>query len=136
MQKKNTIAGPEFGSEEGNIFIIVRALYGLKSSGAAFRALLAETLHDMWYVPSYADEDVWMRPAIKKNKQTYWEYSLVYVDNVPAIIENLKTTMQSIQSKFKLKGYKIEPPDMYLGALLFQFESEDGVKCWSMSSEN
>ena len=134
-EKIYTIAGPEFGSDEGKIFIIVRALYGLKSSGAAFRSLLAETLHDMGYVPSYADGDVWMRPGIKKNKQTYWEYVLVYVDDVLAISEHPKTTMQSIQSKFKLKGDKIEPPEMYLGALLSQFENEDGIKCWSMSSE-
>jgi hypothetical protein len=38
------IAGPEFGSEEGSIMMIKKALYGLKSSGAAFRAHLAETL--------------------------------------------------------------------------------------------
>ena len=39
------IAGPEFGSEKGKIMLVVRALYGLKSSGAAFRALLAEVLY-------------------------------------------------------------------------------------------
>ena len=36
-----TRTGPEFGSESGCIMIVVRALYGLKSSGAAFRELLA-----------------------------------------------------------------------------------------------
>ena len=39
-----TYAGPEFGSERGQPMIIRIALYGLKSSGAAFRAHLAETL--------------------------------------------------------------------------------------------
>ena len=34
----------KFGSEEGSIMMIKKALYGLKSSGAAFRAHLAETL--------------------------------------------------------------------------------------------
>ena len=43
------IAGPEFGSEQGSIMIIRKALYGLKSSGAAFRAHLAETLYDIGY---------------------------------------------------------------------------------------
>ena len=62
-----TRAGPEFGSDQGKIMIVVRALYGLKSSGAAFRALLVETLHDLGYVPSKADPDVWMRPAVKSN---------------------------------------------------------------------
>ena len=53
-----TIAGPDFGSNQGKIMIVVRALYGLKSSGAAFRALLAETLHDLGYVSPKADPDV------------------------------------------------------------------------------
>ena len=43
------VAGPEFGDEEGENMIIVRALYGLKSSGAAFRALLAERLYELGY---------------------------------------------------------------------------------------
>ena len=38
---------PEFGYESGCIMIVVRALYGLKSSGAAFHAVLAETLFDI-----------------------------------------------------------------------------------------
>jgi hypothetical protein len=33
-----TRAGPEFGSEVGTIFIIKKAVYGLKTAGAAFRA--------------------------------------------------------------------------------------------------
>ena len=41
------IAGPEFGSEEGSLMIVKMALYGLKSSGAAFRAKLAGVLHDL-----------------------------------------------------------------------------------------
>jgi hypothetical protein len=44
-----TVAGPEFGSEAGTIFIVKKALYGLKSAGAAFRSLLADTLMDMGY---------------------------------------------------------------------------------------
>ena len=34
-EKIYCIAGPEFGADEGKTAIIVRALYGLKSSGAA-----------------------------------------------------------------------------------------------------
>ena len=37
-----TRAGPEFGMDEGKVFIVGKALYGLKSSGAAFRVFLAE----------------------------------------------------------------------------------------------
>ena len=68
-----TIAGKEFGSDMGKPMLVVRALYGLKSSGAAFRAFLAEYLHDIGYRPSLADPDVWMRPAVKENGFQYWE---------------------------------------------------------------
>jgi hypothetical protein len=69
-----TIAGPEFGPETaGKTMLIVRALYGLKTSGAAFRAFLADTLHDLGFTPSLADPDVWMRPAVKENFFKYWE---------------------------------------------------------------
>jgi len=48
-----TRAGPEFGSEEGSILIVVMALYDLKSSGTAFRALLlTEMLYNLSYKPS------------------------------------------------------------------------------------
>ena len=60
-----TIAGPEFVSDAGNLIIVVRALYGIKSSGAAYRALFAETLYDIGDTPSKADPDVWLRPAVK-----------------------------------------------------------------------
>ena len=42
-----TIAGPKFVSDAGKLIIVVRALYGLKSSGAAYRALLAKILYDI-----------------------------------------------------------------------------------------
>ena len=57
-----TIAEPEFGSDAGNIMIVVRTLYGLKSRGAALRALLAEILYDIGYTTSKADTNVWLRP--------------------------------------------------------------------------
>ena len=48
--------------------IVVRALYGLRSSDAAFRALLAEVLYDMGCVPIKADPNIYLRPAIKSNE--------------------------------------------------------------------
>ena len=52
-------AGPEFGSDSGCIMIVKKALYGLKGSGTAFRAHLAEKLHDIGFIPTHADPDVW-----------------------------------------------------------------------------
>ena len=59
-EKVFTTAGSKFGSLKGKTLIITRALYGLKSLGSAFRALLAQMLENLGYRPSYADHDVWM----------------------------------------------------------------------------
>ena len=41
--------------DKGKVFIVVRDLYGLKSSGAAFRAFLAEQLDNIVFKSSIAD---------------------------------------------------------------------------------
>ena len=131
-----TYAGPEFGDElKGKILIVTRALYGLKSSGAAFRALLAETLYDLGYKPSKADPDVWMRPAVKQNGFKYYEYLLVYVDDVLSISDIPEDALKGIQTVFKLKDDKMEPPEVYLGAELAKMVTAEGVDVWTMSSD-
>jgi hypothetical protein len=129
-----TRAGIEFGDEEGTPMLVIKALYGLRSSGAAFRALLADTLVKLGYKSSYADPDVWMRPAVKKNGDEYYEYVLCYVDDVLCISAAARDTMLGIQRDFKLKDDKIAEPDVYLGATLDQMEV-DGHMCWTMSPE-
>ena len=129
-----TRAGPEFGSETGKIFIVKKPLYGLKSAGAAFRALHAETLYDMGYVPTKADPGVWLRPAVKADGFKYYELVLCYVDDVLAISADPAKTLEGLKSTFTLKDNKIEIPDMYLGAMLGQMDV-DGVQCWTMSAE-
>ena len=129
-----TRAGPEFGSEAGSIFIVKKALYGLKSAGAAFRALLAETLYDMGYVSTKADPDVWLRPAVKADGFEYYEVVLCYVDDVLVVSADPRATLEGLQTTFKLKDDKIEEPEMYLGAQLGHLVI-DGMTCWTMSAE-
>ena len=88
-EKVYVIAGPEFGSDAGSVMIVRKELYCLISSGAAFRAHLAETLYDLNYSPSKADPDVWIRPAVKPNGFEYYEMTLVYVDDVTACLSRL-----------------------------------------------
>ena len=59
------IVGPEFGNEQGKQFLVVRALYGLRSASAAFQAYMADKLDEMGFKSSVDDPDVWMSPAIK-----------------------------------------------------------------------
>jgi hypothetical protein len=60
-EKVWTVLGPEFGDDTRKCAIIVRALYGLKSAGAAFRNHLAECMKDLGWNPCSADRDLWMK---------------------------------------------------------------------------
>ena len=86
-EKLWTTAGPEFVNEQGSVMLIVRALYGLKSSGAAWRSKLADTLMDMGYTPSESDRDVWMKRCQKANGTDYYKYILCYVDDILHLME-------------------------------------------------
>jgi hypothetical protein len=96
--------------------IVKKALYGLKTSGAAFRAHLAETLYELNYAPTKADPDVWITPGVKPDRFEYYAMVLVYVDDVLCIFHDPEATMKGIQGAFKLKDDKIEESTMYLGA--------------------
>ncbi len=53
--------GPEFGPDAGKSAIIVHALYGLKSAGAAFHAHLVDSLRHLGYMSCPANPDLWYK---------------------------------------------------------------------------
>ena len=77
--------------------IVVVNLYGLKYSGASFRALLAKTLYDIRYTPSKADPDIWIRPEVKPDGFEYYKMILCYVDDVLSISHDAMQTMKGMQ---------------------------------------
>ena len=102
------MVGTEFGPEQENFVLVVRAVYVLKFYGADFRDLLDEQLHDLGYRPSIADPGVWMRPSVKPCVFMYYEYVLCYVDDVLCISDDPIFTNKGMQVKFKLKGDNTE----------------------------
>ena len=131
-EKLWTVAGSEFGSEKGTVMLIVRALYGLKSSGAAWRAALAQTLRDIGYTPSESDPDVWMKKGMKPCGQMYWKLMLVYVDDILHISHNPQEDMKAINQVYRLKD-GAGSPDRYLGANVQKVQLADGSTAWSMT---
>ena len=113
------------------MLIVEKALYGLKSSGAAFRVFLAETFDKMGFTSSVADPDVWLRPATKSDGEQYYEYIVCYVDDVLGVYADARTLMEDIQRDLKFKKNKMEPPSMYLGARL-KLKQLNGKKVWTM----
>ena len=97
-------AGDKFGPEKGKTFVIVQALYGLASSGAAYRALFE-----------------------------YYEYVLVYVDDILMISAEAEALGEALMREVKFKNDQVAPPEIYLGAKLEPM-SLNGYDCWSMGS--
>lgn len=130
-----TTAGLEFGAElQGQSVLIVRALYGLKSSGAAWRAHLAGTLQSLGFNSCLADPDVWFRAATKPDGFEYYEYLLVYVDDLLVLSHNPIAVMKALGDFYRLKD-GFEKPKRYLGADVVEWRFGDDSKLrWSLSS--
>ena len=129
------IAGPEFGTEEGKTFLVVKALYGLKSASFSFRSFMAEKLSGMGFQSSLADPDVWLRAATKGDGEQYYEYILMYVDDILAISCDARSILEEVQKTFELKNDSIESPEFYLGAKL-QRKPINGKLCWTITSQD
>jgi hypothetical protein len=116
--------------------VICKALYGLKSSGAAWLAHLAATLHDLQYRSSLADPDVWLKPSVKRNGDHYYEYVIIYVDDILVIAELLDKTMNCLAKLYQLKEGSVGKPTTYLGAQVMEhcFPEEPQFPAWASSS--
>jgi len=135
-EKVYTTAGPEFGAElQGRNVLIVQALYGLKSSCTAWHSHLANTLHQMGFTSSLAAPNVWFKPAIKSNGFEYYEYIIVYVDDLLVLSHKAEKIMKALGDFYRLKdGYA--KPEHYLGAEVKEWhfpESSEKVR-WDLSS--
>ena len=129
-----TILGPEFGPDSGKKALVVRALYGLKSAGAAFRNHLADCMDFLGYQSCLADPDLWLKAEINPaNNHKYYAYILLYVDDVLCIHHDGEKTINIIDKYFKMKDGSIGDPDMYLGAKLRKPRLPNGVEAWATS---
>ena len=132
------VAGKECGPDlEGKPCKLVRALYGLKSSGAAWRAMFSHfIINTLGFLPTRIDPDVYYRKNYRPNGEAYYEYVLVYVDDVLAISHDPTTIMKGIGEHFTIKDDKYGEPTAYLGANIERIQLDDGSWAWSMTSEH
>ena len=128
-----TKLGPEFGADAGKKAIVERALYGLRSTGAAFRNHMADCMATLGYKSCKADPDLWMKPSVKTDGTKYWTYVLFYVDDCLAISEEATGILKQIDKYFAMKKGSIGDPDIYLGAKLKEHVLPNGVKAWGKS---
>jgi hypothetical protein len=129
------MAGPKCGDIQGTPCKLVRALYGLKSSGTAWRAMFCTLITgSLNFKPTQADPDVYIWKNFRAG-QPYYEYLLVYVNDVLVVSHAPEEVMKSIREQFEIKNGEFGPPMKYLGAGISQVQLNDGNMCWSMESQ-
>jgi len=121
-EKVYIIAGPEFRERQGHTFIIVKALYGLRSSGLRWHERLADVLRDAGFEPCKNEPDIWLRRDVD-----LYEYIAVYVDDLAIAMKEPDGFVEFLVTvhNFKLKGS---------GSIAFHlgcdfFREDDGILC-------
>jgi hypothetical protein len=133
-EKVWTVLGPDFGPDAGRSAIIVRALYGLKSAGAVFRAHLASFVRQMGYSSCKADPDLWLKAVTRPDDNVwYYAYILCYVDDILCIHHDPMSVMNEINGYLPLKPSSVGDLDIYLGAKLKQTRLPNGIWAWGLS---
>ena len=110
-KKDFMICGPYFGLE--NIYkvaLIPRALYGGNSAGSDFRNHMRSCMRHLDFESCPSDPDVWMRPVKKSDGSKYYEYVLLYTDDVLCISENAEYILRDIGKYFELNPGSVGPP--------------------------
>jgi hypothetical protein len=112
----------------GHYLVIVKALYGLRTSGLRWHERFANCLHNEGFSPCKAEPDIWMR----LNGYLY-EYVATYVDDLCLGMLDLKSFTDTLQKKynFKLKG--TGPINFHLGQSFSWNENgemEISAKCY------
>ena len=159
-------AGIECGkSLQGKVMRLVRALYGLKSSGASWRHMFKTFIEkELHFRPSISDPDMYIRRNVRgcesqtgvtsgstkrrkmneagestsggDGQHSYYELLLVYVDDILCISGDPRAIMDVIGSKFEIKNNDISEPTMYLGADVERYQLPNGHSVWSMHSDS
>ena len=138
LEKVYYRAGLEWGEHmQGAICVIVRALYGLKSSAKAWRSHMCNTLQTMGFEHSLADNDVWLRKSNKANDSCpHYSYILVYVDDILIVADKPQEYMDVLSKHYYVKETSIGPPNLYLGTQYRRVTDRSGKQCWSSSTDS
>jgi Reverse transcriptase (RNA-dependent DNA polymerase) len=138
-EKVYTRCGPEFGPENiGRVALIVKALYGLKTSAYAWREHLSKTLEgSLDFSHCLADNDVWMRPGEKLDGTKYYQLILVHTDDLLVVAEKPIDILTNLDQHYILKKGSIGELTTYLGAEVGRYTLPDDPsrKRWYMGSE-
>eukprot|EP00957_Ditylum_brightwellii_P139238 10612265-Ditylum_brightwellii.AAC.1 len=111
---------------------IIRALYGLKSSGATWHKMIKDTMLSLGFMPCQANPDVWLKPSITPCGFEYYKYVLICVDGILHITHDTLLVMKALLELYELKEGSVREPKQYLGANIKKYQLPDGQESWCM----
>ena len=82
---------------------MVRDLYGLNSTGAACITMFSETLRDSYFVPTVSYPYFYHRQSRNPNGEDFYEFILVYVDDVLCCSHNHHLIIDVLALTYDLK---------------------------------
>ena len=131
-EKVQNTLGPKCGKDASKTAAIARALFHLKSEGAAFRSYLARCMESMCYVSCKTNSDLLLKPEIRpEDRVQYCSYLLCYVNDI-LCIHHKDGVIQHLHQFILLKqGFGSH--DMYLGAKLHKTRLCNRVWALAMS---
>ena len=129
-EKVWSFLGLELRVDAGRKAIIIRALYILKSDGAAFRSHLWICMRGLVYEPCLDDTDLWYKAEVQPyNRHGYYFHIICCVDDILVINHDSLSILKRIESYFKIKPTSIGDTNMYLGAKVKEMKLEDRTWC-------
>jgi len=89
-------------------------------------------MSQLGFTSSHANPDVWFRQSKQTTGEEYYEFVLLYVDDVLCISDRAEDVLQKeIGQHFILKEESIGKPTQYLGGKLREVTLENGVSAWA-----
>ena len=86
----------------------------------------------MGYRSTDSDPEIWIKRSTTENGNAYYNYILVYVDDVIHLAKDAQEYMLNINQIYWMKeGFGI--PDIYIGANSDKFKLDDRRTVWYMT---
>ena len=96
-----------------------KAIYGLKSSAAAYHMHLSQVLYKLGFQPSKADSNLWT-----KDCGSHYEYIATWVDDLLIASKDAASIVQQLKETYELKG--VGTPEYYLGGDVETVKTKNG----------
>ena len=131
------LAGTECRDCQGMVCKLVWALYGLKSSGTAWHAMFSMfIISQLGFMSMKSDPDVYIWAQKNVQGWPYYEYILVYVDDILIISHDPGTIMRAIGNEYENKNNAYGVPMTYLDLGISKYQLCMGKEVWSMDSQS